>query len=68
MEDQDKSVEECKNKIFELVRSYEAQIGYELTFPLYKELPELPEEVKLALAVLNRHKVKITLVIEPKKP
>lgn len=47
--------------------------GFVFKFPRYSELPELPEEVRLAMAVLGRHGMKISLVIksqtgEQKKP
>lgn len=49
--------EKLRKQIDKLLKENDCQIEYKIHFPMYKQLPE---EVRLALIVLNNHKVQIT--------
>lgn len=59
MEDKQKLVEK---RIRELLKRYNLQIGYGFSFPRYKILPD---EVKLALVILQTHGLKIIFSLKP---
>lgn len=55
MTDAEKEIETILNK-------YNLKYGYILDFPKYRELPD---EVKLALSVINNHGVAIVVTLVP---
>lgn len=52
------------NEIVEALNKHNLRINYELSFPRYNIMPD---EVRLALSVLQNHGMKITLNLEPIK-
>jgi len=54
----------AEDKIQEILKEQNLKMGYEVLFPMYKILPD---EVKLALAVLQRHGMKIIFTIKPQE-
>lgn len=54
----------AKKEIQAILDKHDLEIGYEITFPLYKQLPD---EVQLALNVLAKHKMKISFTLNPKR-
>lgn len=57
----DKKVEQ---EIADVLKKHKAKLGYMITFPIYKILPD---EVKLALSVLAKHKMNIEIIFESLK-
>ena len=56
--------EVAKKEIEKVLDTYGLKIGYELTFPVYRILPD---EVVLALKVIEKHQMKITQILLEKK-
>jgi|TARA_Y100000034_G_scaffold52172_1_gene64095 hypothetical protein len=54
----------AEKKINEILEERDLIFNFNLTFPEYKKLPE---GVKLALHVLNEHKMTVVLTIKPRK-
>lgn len=54
-----------QEEIQTILKKHNAKLGYEITFPIYRELPD---EVKLALKVLGRHGMKISITIKQDLP
>lgn len=49
-------------EIQEILKKYHLKMGYDISFPVYKILPD---EVKLALSILQQHGMKIVFVLTP---
>ena len=58
------TIEEVEKQIKELVDKNGFKIGYKIDFPVYRILPD---EVKLALNILNKYGMVIKIVLNPKK-
>ena len=56
-------IEEVEKQIHELVDKNGFKIGYKIDFPIYKILPD---EVQLALNVLGKHGMKLSIILTPK--
>ena len=56
------SVNEIGDKLLADLKKHNLKIGYEVSFPQYRILPD---EVKLALSVLKNNKMRITMSLEP---
>ena len=50
-------------EITDILDKKNLEIGYEISFPTYKILPD---EVKLALSVLGKHGMKISFILKDK--
>lgn len=50
-----------QNEIDQVLEKYNLTIGYELSFPRYRIIPD---EVRLALSVLKTHGMKITISLQ----
>ena len=57
-------IDTADKEIKAILKKHNLKIGYQITFPLYKQLPD---EVQLALSVLAKHKMKISFILNPKK-
>ena len=55
--------DEVSKQILDLVNKEKMKIGFDLSFPIYRILPD---EVQLALKVLGKHGMKISLTINNK--
>lgn len=58
-------VEITHQEIIKIVSSKNLRMNYEISFPIYRILPD---EVQLALKVLEKHQMKISLLLEEKSP
>lgn len=56
-------MDEAEKQIKEIMDKNKLQFSYEISFPIYKILPD---QVKLALSVLKSHGMKITVVLKEK--
>lgn len=56
-------MEEAEKKIKEILDKYKAKIGYQFVFPMYRILPD---EVRLALKVLEKNGMKVVITFESK--
>jgi len=54
-------IDTAENKIQDILKEYKLKMGYDILFPIYNQLPD---EVKLALAVLSRHHMKIIFTLK----
>ena len=54
-------IEEVSIKLDQLLKENEVKLGYEITFPIYKIIPD---EVKLALIILAKHGMTINIVLK----
>ena len=52
-------------EITQALKRKNLKIGYELSFPRYNIMPD---EVRLALNILKRHGMKITIALQETKP
>lgn len=52
-------------EISQALKKHNLRINYELSFPRYRVMPD---EVRLALNVLRKHEMKITIALEEMKP
>lgn len=61
MEKQDQQkIDNVRKQIDELLDKNKLKIGYDVTFPIYRILPD---EVQLALKILEKHTMKITFTL-----
>lgn len=60
----DKKQELVEKEIQEILKKHNFKIGYEISFPIYKILPD---EIKLALSILIKHGMKIVIVFKPQE-
>jgi len=60
---EDKNLIEANKELKALIESRKVEIGYEIGFPIYRILPD---EVELAMKVLKRHGMTITIMLKPK--
>ena len=60
MKDQELAFKEIE----EILKKYNLMIKYKLDFPVYKILPN---EIKLALSILERHNMRVTFELRPKE-
>jgi hypothetical protein len=58
------NLKKAENDIAKILKKNRAYFKYNLTFPVYKILPE---EVSLALAILAKHQMHIVVKIVEKK-
>jgi len=58
------SNELAQKEIEEILKKYGLQLGYKFDFPVYRIVPD---EVKLALNILGKHKMRVSLDLQPKK-
>jgi hypothetical protein len=58
-----KNGEEAFKEIQTILNKYNLLVDYQVTFPIYRILPD---EVKLALKVLEKHGMKILFVLKEK--
>lgn len=56
-------INEVDNEIQEILKKYNYDLGYSFEFPMYKILPD---EVKLALSVLEHHGMKVVVSLVEK--
>lgn len=56
----DKDIEKV---IMNILEKSDLELGYEFQFPKYKEMPE---EVRLALKVLQQHEMKVLITLKEK--
>lgn len=56
-------IDKVTKEIFTLVKNNNLIIGFDMQFPIYKILPD---EVKLAVSVLEKHGMKIVLTLNEK--
>lgn len=54
-------INKAEKEIREILKRHKLKIGYQISFPMYKILPD---EVKLALSVLVKHGMKITILLK----
>ena len=54
-------MKQVEKEIQQILKDYNCRLHYRITFPQYRVLPE---EVQLALSVLARHGMKITIEIK----
>lgn len=62
-EPQESVIDKVTREIFTLVKNNNLTIGFDMQFPIYKILPD---EVKLAVSVLEKHGMKIVLTLNEK--
>lgn len=55
----------AEKRIQEILEKQNLKLGCEISFPMYKQLPD---EVQLALRVLVRHGMKILSTLTPQAP
>lgn len=58
-----KEIDAVDKEIKAILKKNKLGIGYKISFPIYKQLPD---EVQLALRVLAKHGMKIELTIDKK--
>ena len=58
-----KEEDAVREQLDRVLKSYNYKLGYEMEFPIYKILPD---EVKLALLILQKHGMKVSITIKPK--
>ena len=58
------TIEEIEKQVKDLTDKNNFEIGYKIDFPIYRILPD---EVKLALNILNKYGMVIKIVLNPKK-
>jgi hypothetical protein len=56
--------ESAQKEVKEILKKYNLNLSYKLEFPVYNILPD---EVKLALSILSKHGMRITIEFEDKK-
>lgn len=54
----------AEKQIQAILKKYNLKINCEISFPMYKQLPD---EVRLALKVLVRHGMKILFTLKPRE-
>lgn len=64
MSEVEKKVPPVDIAIQRVLEEYKSKLGYEISFPIYKIIPD---EVKLALLILKRHGMTINITYEEKK-
>lgn len=57
-------MEEAQKELEALLEKYQASLGFQISFPIYREIPV---EVQLALQIVKKHGMTISFVLEPKK-
>lgn len=57
-------IEQVKREINSICKKNDLLISYRLNFPIYNILPD---EVKLAMKILERHGMRISMELEEKK-
>lgn len=57
-------MDEAEKQIKEILEKNKLTYGYEISFPMYRILPD---EVKLALSVLKKNGMKISVVLKKKE-
>lgn len=57
-------ITETEDKIAKLLEEDNLKLGYSFKFPQYRQLPD---EVLLALKILEKHGMRIQMTLEPKK-
>lgn len=57
-------MDEAEKQIKEILEKNKLKFGYEISFPMYRILPD---EVKLALSVLKKNGMKISVVLRKKE-
>jgi hypothetical protein len=58
-----KTLDGVKKSFDEILNRAGLRMGFEISFPVYRILPD---EVKLALSILNKHGFTISIVLKPK--
>lgn len=53
----------AEKEINAILEKHGLKMGYNITFPVYAQLPE---EVQLALKILAKHEMRVLITIEPK--
>lgn len=56
--------ESAQKEVKEILKKYNLNLSYKLEFPIYNIIPD---EVKLALSILSKHGMRITVEFEDKK-
>lgn len=59
------TIKEAETKIQKILTEHKLKYGWSYVFPRYTELPDVPDEVKLAISVLERHGMKILVTLKP---
>lgn len=54
-------IDQVDAQIINILKEHECKLGYEMTFPRYKIIPD---EVKLAMLVLKNHGMVIQMTIQ----
>lgn len=54
-------IDEAQKEIEEILKKHKLEIGYSVTFPIYKILPD---EIELALKVIAKHGMKISFTLK----
>lgn len=55
-------MDEAEKELQEVLKKHKAVIGFEISFPIYKQIPD---EVNLALRVVKKHGMTISFVLKP---
>lgn len=57
-------MDEAEKELQEVLKKYKAVIGFEISFPIYKQIPD---EVTLALRIVKKHGMTISFVLKPQQ-
>ena len=57
-------MDSAEKQIKDILEKEKLKFGYEISFPMYRITPD---EVKLALSVLKKHGMKISVVLKKKE-
>lgn len=58
----EEKIAEANKEIQEVLNKKGLKLSYDMSFPIYKILPD---EVKLSLLVLEKHGMKLSIVLKP---